>query len=39
VRTGDANLERLADPAKRHQVLIGAYVTAGSYRALLASCI
>jgi hypothetical protein len=39
VRSGDANLERLASPAKRHQVLVGAYVTAGSYRAFLAACV
>lgn len=32
VRAGSKNLERLADPAKRRQVLEGAYFTSGAYR-------
>ena len=35
VRDGDRNLERLADPRKRLQVLEGAYFTSGAYRALV----
>jgi hypothetical protein len=35
VRAGDANIERLRDEAKRRQVIHGAYVTSGSYRAFL----
>jgi hypothetical protein len=36
VRAGDRNLAALADPRKRAQVIEGAYVTGGSYRAFLA---
>jgi hypothetical protein len=39
VRAGDANLERLTRPQQRDQVLVGAYVTGGSYRAFLGFCV
>jgi hypothetical protein len=39
VRAGDRNLERLGDPAKRLQVLQGAYLTSGSFRAFLRFCL
>jgi hypothetical protein len=35
IREGNANLARLATPAKRRQVLEGAYVTSGAYRAFI----
>lgn len=35
VRDGDRNLARLSTPAKRRQVLEGAYVTSGAYRSFI----
>lgn len=35
VREGDRNLEKLRSPAKRFQVLEGAYFTSGAYRSLV----
>jgi hypothetical protein len=35
VREGDRNLERLASPSKRFQILEGAWFTSGAYRAFV----
>ena len=35
VREGDHNLQRLEHPDKRRQIIAGAYLTSGTYRALV----
>jgi hypothetical protein len=39
VRAGDRNLERIQSPAKRLQILEGAFFTSGCYRAFLRYCV